>query len=167
MWVAIPLLLLLALTRKWMRCRPWIIGAFVLGGVAYIGFHQFGPSSEKQRFEILTHMQWGSADCLMAKRAEVMGDGSRYFWAFRGSPSQFKEHLSQLPWYEQPERPAYFDNADSQASKRAHEVFGSDWKHPKTYYYRNDRRDNNPPFGNSVMAVDASQQRCAIFWISQ
>ena len=167
MWVALPLLLFLALTHKWLRCRPWIVGAFLLGGTAYICFHQFGPSSEKRRFEVLTHMRWDSADCLMAKRAEVMGDGSLYFWAFRGSPSQFKEHLSQLPWEDQPDRRMYFDDANSSASKRANEAFGSDWRPTKMYHYANDRRDSSPPFGISVMAVDEAQQCWAIFWISQ
>lgn len=167
MWVGVPLIVLLALTRKCRRWRPWIIGAFLFTGAAYIGFHEFGPAREKQRFEILTHMQWGSAECLMAKRAEFMGDGSLYFWAFRGSPSQFKEHLSQLPWHDQPDQPTYFDDGNSMASKRAHEVFGSEWRPAKAYHYANDRRGSSPPFGISVMAVDAAQQHWAIFWISQ
>lgn len=166
-WGAIPLIALLALTRKCRRCRPWIIGAVLFAGAAGISFHEFGPVREKQRFEVLTHMRWDSADCLMAKRAEAMGDGSLYFWAFRGLPRQFNEHLSQLPWKDQLDQSSYFDNADSLASKKAYEVFGSNWKHTKTYYYMNDRRENNRPFGNSVMAVDASKQHWAIFWISQ
>lgn len=164
-WLALPVLLVCFLLRRWPRFRSGLLGTVwvVLAVTWAVGICR--PNLER-KFEAVTRMDWELAPCVADFHTNSIS-GRLHLWVFRGTPEALDRQIAALPWTKEETVLIWGDQENSIAYRRAREVFGAEpWEPQEHYRFHNDRFDDDAalPHGDAHLLADARRERWIIWW---